>query len=142
MRLRVIAFAVSGLAASTNYYNGDFCHNSLECLKICKQGNFKVVQNSEGQPQLACADGIIEYSRKTCLSRNGSGEESVKLLSGACVRARGLLCVNFCVVPTQDPGHFEDQCQSMQGMPSTIMGGLTEDQAKGQEPCSWPMEMR
>ncbi|KAJ6787056.1 hypothetical protein PWT90_03195 [Aphanocladium album] len=136
MRLHDITFATLTSAAAVNYYNGAFCNSSLDCLKICKQGDFKVTQSSEGQPQLACAEGIIEYSRKTCLSRNGNGDESVRLLSTACSQARGLLCVNYCVVPNRDPGHFEDQCHGMGGISSTIMGGLTEDQAKGQESCT------
>lgn len=142
MRLHAIALTASAAAAVANYYNGAVCNSSLNCLKICQQGDFKVIQNSDGQPQLACAVGIIEYSRKTCLSRHGSGDESVKLLSGACSQARGLFCVNYCVLPTRDPGQFENQCQGMQGIPSTITGGLTEDQAKGQESCSWQMETR
>ncbi|ATY59629.1 hypothetical protein A9K55_003132 [Cordyceps militaris] len=137
MRLHGIVLAAS---ASANYYNPAICHSSLDCLRICQQGDFKVIESADGQPQLACAAGIIEYSRKTCQSRHGSGDESVRLLSEACGRARGLLCVNYCVVPTQDPGRFEDQCRGMEGMPSVIMGGLTEDQAKGQEVCSWPMK--
>lgn len=140
MRLHAIISTVLAAAVAANYYNGAFCESSLDCLKICQQGDFKVVQDSAGWPQLACAGGIIEYSRKTCLSRHGSGDESVRLLTAACAQARGLLCINYCVVPTRDPGRFEDQCQGLQGMPSTIMGGLTEDQAKGQESCSSPIE--
>lgn len=140
MRLNAITFTALAVAVAAYHYNGAFCNSSLDCLKICQQGDFKVVQDSDGQPQLACAGGIVEYSRKTCLSRHGSGDESVRLLSAACAQARGLLCVNYCVVPTRDPGRFEDQCQGLQGMPSTMMGGLTEEQAKGQEFCSWPVE--
>lgn len=136
MKLHIIAFTSSAFAASDNYYNGAFCNSSLDCFKICKQGDFKVIKNSDNEPQLVCADGIIEYSRKTCLSRNGNGAESVKLLTDACGQARGLFCTNYCVVPTHDPGRFEDQCHGMGGIPSTIMGGLTEDQAKGPENCS------
>ncbi|KAM3501852.1 hypothetical protein MY11210_009254 [Beauveria gryllotalpidicola] len=153
MRLHVIAFAVSAAAAAANYYNGAICRSSLDCLRICKQGDFKVYLDPAGQPQLECAEGIIEYSRKTCLSRNGRGDENIKLLGGACVRARGLICENYCVVPTTttttttrgdlpDRRRFEDECRAMQGIPSTIVGGLTEDQAKGQESCSWSMETR
>ncbi|OAA59392.1 hypothetical protein ISF_06327 [Cordyceps fumosorosea ARSEF 2679] len=138
MRLHWITSAVLAAAAATNYYNGALCHSSLDCLKICQQGDFKVIQSSEGQPQLACALGIVEYSRKTCLSRHGRGDENIKLLGDACAGARGLLCDNFCVVRTLDPGRFEDQCRGMGGVPSTIMGGLTEAQAKGQEVCSSP----
>ncbi|OAQ99295.1 hypothetical protein LLEC1_06891 [Akanthomyces lecanii] len=122
MRLHAVIFAVLAVTVAGHYYNGAFCNSSLDCLRICQQGDFKVVQDSDGRPQLACAGGIIE------------------LLAAACAQARGVLCVNYCVVPTRDPGRFEDQCQGLQGMPSTMMGGLTEDQAKGQESCSWPTE--
>ncbi|KAJ4159230.1 uncharacterized protein LMH87_008138 [Akanthomyces muscarius] len=81
MRLHAIIFTVLAAAVAANYYNGAFCESSLDCLKICQQGDFKVVQDSDGRPQLACAAGIIEYSRKTCLSRHGSGDESVRLLT-------------------------------------------------------------
>ncbi|EJP64795.1 hypothetical protein MY4038_005206 [Beauveria bassiana] len=146
MRLHVLAFAVSAAAAAANYYNDAICRSSLDCLRICKHGDFKVYQDSAGQPQLECAEGIIEYSRKTCLSRNGRGDENIKLLGGACVGARGLICENYCVVPTTmtmlEGRRFEDECRALQGIPSTIVGGLTEDQAKGQESCSWSIETR
>lgn len=140
MRLRTatpatLALIGSASAATENYYNAAYCESSLYCLKICQRGDFKVLLDSEGHPQFACTQGIIDYSRKACHSPSGSGQENIQFLSGACGQARGLLCVNYCVVPTQDPGRFDDYCRVTGGVPSTIMGGLTEDQAKGQEQC-------
>lgn len=138
MRLATIISTASAAAAtsSLNYYDGGVCGTSLRCLQICKQGDFKVVQDAAGQPQLACAEGIVEYSRKLCQSRSGDGKDSVALLRDACAQARGSFCENYCVVPARDPGGFDDKCRGMEGMPSTIMGGLTEEQAKGQEVCT------